>query len=163
TLRPMHEHLRRDCTHNTPDANHNRLVSPAKESVQATGEKALRWGCPSGELKPGACMMTATILAIDLGKYKSVACVYRSGCDRLNRPGEAVPQAWTPWRSVATHPTRPRAWNWSSGRRGRQVGGRTESLTPPSKPDWKGAYVQVWTVWTVLLSSLEEEEEEKEI
>ena len=25
--------------------------------------------------------MTATILAIDLGKYKSVACAYRAGCE----------------------------------------------------------------------------------
>jgi hypothetical protein len=30
----------------------------------------------SGELKPAACNLSATILAIDLGKYKSVAWLF---------------------------------------------------------------------------------------
>src|SRR5262249_54267467 len=50
-----------------------------KESMQATGKGARLGSDPAADPNRELAMRTATILAIDLGKYKSVACAYRSG------------------------------------------------------------------------------------
>src|SRR6476646_10803779 len=49
--------------------------------MQATGKRATLGGVPAADLNRGLAKMTATILAIDLGKYKSVTCVYRAGAE----------------------------------------------------------------------------------
>src|SRR4051794_13411459 len=49
--------------------------------MQATGKRARLGGVPAADLNRELAKMTATILAIDLGKYKSVACVYRAGAE----------------------------------------------------------------------------------
>src|SRR5262252_6756982 len=77
--------------------------------------------------------MPETIIALDLGRYNSVACVYdRRTRAHTFRTLDTTPDALT--RLFARHPAaRPRI-SLYPGRRGGRGGGRTRPRTTPNPP-----------------------------